>query len=173
MKYLVGVGSVIIIILIFLFCPLQNTQEEIEYLRIHIRANSNSIEDQNVKYKVKDQIVEALIPVLSNVESFEEAKEVVTQSFDVIENVADNVLQEEGFSYKSKAKLNNEYFPTRVYENLTLEEGYYDALILELGSGTGDNWWCIVFPAFCFTKTQNSDNIVYISLIWEIIKSVF
>lgn len=173
MKYLVGVGSVIIIILIFLFCPLQNTQEEIEYLRIHIRANSNSIEDQNVKYKVKDQIVEALIPVLSNVESFEEAKEVVAQNFDMIENVADNVLQEEGFSYKSKAKLNNEYFPTRVYENLTLEEGYYDALILELGSGTGDNWWCIVFPAFCFTKTQNSDNIVYISLIWEIIKSVF
>lgn len=173
MKYLIGVGSVIIIILIFLFCPLQNTQEEIEYLRIHIRANSNSIEDQNVKYKVKDQIVEALIPVLSNVESFEEAKEVVTQSFDMIESVADNVLQKEGFSYKSKAKLNNEYFPTRVYENLTLEEGYYDALILELGSGTGDNWWCIVFPAFCFTKTQNSDNIVYISLIWEIIKSVF
>ena len=173
MKYLVGVGSVIIIILIFLFCPLQNTQEEIEYLRIHIRANSNSIEDQNVKYKVKDQIVEALIPVLSNVESFEEAKEVVAQNYDMIESVADNVLQEEGFSYKSKAKLNNEYFPTRVYENLTLEEGYYDALILELGSGTGDNWWCIVFPAFCFTKTQNSDNIVYISLIWEIIKSVF
>lgn len=173
MKYLIGVGSVIIIILIFLFCPLQNTQEEIEYLRIHIRANSNSIEDQNVKYKVKDQIVEALIPVLSNVESFEEAKEVVAQNFDMIENVADNVLQEEGFNYKSKAKLNNEYFPTRVYENLTLEEGYYDALILELGSGTGDNWWCIVFPAFCFTKTQNSDNIVYISLIWEIIKSVF
>lgn len=172
MKYLVGVGSVIIIILIFLFCPLQNTQEEIVYLRIHIRANSNSIEDQNVKYKVKDQIVEALIPVLSNVESFEEAKEVVAQNFDMIESVADNVLQEEGFSYKSKAKLNNEYFPTRVYENLTLEEGYYDALILELGSGTGDNWWCIVFPAFCFTKTQNSDNIVYISLIWEIIKSV-
>ena len=139
MKYLIGVGSVIIIILIFLFCPLQNTQEEIEYLRIHIRANSNSIEDQNVKYKVKDQIVEALIPVLSNVESFEEAKEVVAQNFDMIESVADNVLQEEGFSYKSKAKLNNEYFPTRVYENLTLEEGYYDALILELGSGTGDS----------------------------------
>ena len=91
----------------------------------------------------------------------------------MIENVANSVLEEEGFDYKSKAKLKNEYFPTRVYENITLEEGYYDALILELGSGTGDNWWCIVFPAFCFTKTQNSDNIVYISLIWEIIKSVF
>ncbi len=172
MKYLIGIGSALVIVLIFLFCPLQ-TSTEVEYLRIHIRANSNSVEDQNVKYKVKDQVVEALIPLLSEIRTFDDAVLAVQENFGMIENVANFVLEEEGFDYKSKAKLKNEYFPTRVYENITLEEGYYDALILELGSGTGDNWWCIVFPAFCFTKTQNSDNIVYISLIWEIIKSVF
>lgn len=172
MKYLIGIGSALVIVLIFLFCPLQ-TSTEVEYLRIHIRANSNSVEDQNVKYKVKDQVVEALIPMLSEIRTFDDAVLAVQENFGMIENVANSVLEEEGFDYKSKAKLKNEYFPTRVYENITLEEGYYDALILELGSGTGDNWWCIVFPAFCFTKTQNSDNIVYISLIWEIIKSVF
>lgn len=172
MKYLIGIGSALVIVLIFLFCPLQ-TSTEVEYLRIHIRANSNSVEDQNVKYKVKDQVVEALIPILSEIRTFDDAVLAVQENFGMIENVANSVLEEEGFDYKSKAKLKNEYFPTRVYENITLEEGYYDALILELGSGTGDNWWCIVFPAFCFTKTQNSDNIVYISLIWEIIKSVF
>ncbi len=172
MKYLIGIGSALVIVLIFLFCPLQ-TSTEVEYLRIHIRANSNSVEDQNVKYKVKDQVVEALIPLLSEIRTFDDAVLAVQENFGMIENVANSVLEEEGFDYKSKAKLKNEYFPTRVYENITLEEGYYDALILELGSGTGDNWWCIVFPAFCFTKTQNSDNIVYISLIWEIIKSVF
>ncbi len=172
MKYLIGIGSALVIVLIFLFCPLQ-TSTEVEYLRIHIRANSNSVEDQNVKYKVKDQVVEALIPILSEIRTFDDAVLAVQDNFGMIENVANSVLEEEGFDYKSKAKLKNEYFPTRVYENITLEEGYYDALILELGSGTGDNWWCIVFPAFCFTKTQNSDNIVYISLIWEIIKSVF
>ncbi len=172
MKYLIGIGSALVIVLIFLFCPLQ-TSTEVEYLRIHIRANSNSVEDQNVKYKVKDQVVEALIPLLSEIRTFDDAVLAVQDNFGMIENVANSVLEEEGFDYKSKAKLKNEYFPTRVYENITLEEGYYDALILELGSGTGDNWWCIVFPAFCFTKTQNSDNIVYISLIWEIIKSVF
>ena len=172
MKYLIGIGSALVIVLIFLFCPLQ-TSTEVEYLRIHIRANSNSVEDQNVKYKVKDQVVEALIPMLSEIRTFDDAVLAVQENFGMIENVANSVLEEEGFDYKSKAKLKNEYFPTRVYENITLEEGYYDALILELGSGTGDNWWCIVFPAFCFTKTQNSDNLVYISLIWEIIKSVF
>ena len=90
----------------------------------------------------------------------------------MIENVANQTLQSNGFTYSSKAKIANEYFPTRTYENITLEEGYYDALILNLGSGEGDNWWCIVFPAFCFTQTKNFDNLEYISQIWEIIKSV-
>ena len=173
MKYFIIFFSCIGIVLIFLFCPLQNFQQEVQYLRIHIRANSNSIKDQNVKYKVRDQIVETLIPILSEVKSFEEAKIIVSQNFSLIESVANEVLYQNGFNYKSEAKIDNEFFPTRTYENITLEEGYYDALILNLGEGVGDNWWCIVFPAFCFTKTQNSDNIVYISMIWEIIKSVF
>ena len=141
-------------------------------LRIHIRANSNSEIDQSVKYMVKDAIVEALIPVLSEVESKDEAVKVMTENFDYIENVADAVLKSEGFSYKSSARIDNEYFPSRTYQNLTLDEGYYDALIVDLGSGEGNNWWCVVFPAFCFTETKNFDNIVYISRIWEILKSV-
>ncbi len=172
MKYLIVAISIIAIALIFIFTPLAGGEGEVEYLRIHIRANSNSIEDQNVKYKVKDEIVEALLPLVSEIESFDEAKTVISNNFAMIESVANEVLEKEGFSYKSKAKIANEYFPSRSYQSITLEEGNYDALILELGSGEGDNWWCIVFPAFCFTKTQNSDNIVYISRIWDIIKSV-
>lgn len=171
MKYIIGFFSAIVLALIFILCPMQ-TETTVEYLRIHIRANSNSIEDQNVKYMVKDAIVEALIPILSDIESFDEAKKVVLSNFGLIENVANGVLKSEGFTYSSKADIRNEYFPSRTYENVTLEEGYYDALILELGDGVGDNWWCIVFPAFCFTKSQNFNNIVYISRIWEIIKSV-
>ena len=172
MKYLIVAISIIAIALIFIFTPPAGGEGEVEYLRIHIRANSNSIEDQNVKYKVKDEIVEALLPLVSEIESFDEAKTVISNNFAMIESVANEVLEKEGFSYKSKAKIANEYFPSRSYQSITLEEGNYDALILELGSGEGDNWWCIVFPAFCFTKTQNSDNIVYISRIWDIIKSV-
>lgn len=171
MKYVIGILSALVIVAVLIFCP-TSSDVEVEYLRIHIRANSNLECDQNVKYKVKDAIVEALIPVLSEIETFEEAKEKVSQNFGLIENTANSVLAQNGFTYKSNAKLDNEYFPTRMYENIMLEEGYYDALILELGSGTGDNWWCIVFPAFCFTKPKKSDNVVYISRIWEIIKSV-
>lgn len=173
MKYIIGVISAVAIALVLIFSPLASLQKcEVEYLRIHIRANSNSAEDQRVKYLVKDRIVEVLIPYLSDVETFEQAKEIVSQNFSLIESEAEDVLLSEGFSYGCRADIRKEMFPTRTYENLTLEEGEYEALILELGSGEGDNWWCIVFPAFCFTKSQNSDNIVYISKIWEIINSV-
>ena len=171
MKYFLVAIFSILILFIFLFCPMSSKQE-VEYLRIHIRANSNSVIDQNVKYKVKDQIVDVLIPYLSEAKTFEQAKEVIEKNFVLIEKTANQVLKEDGFSYGSKASIKNEYFPTRTYDNLTLKEGYYDALIVELGNAEGNNWWCIVFPAFCFTKSQNIDKIEYISLIWEIIKSV-
>ena len=175
MKYLLIICSVICIGLILGLSGLVNLTEvsqKTQYLRIHIRANSNSDEDQSVKYKVKDEIVEALIPLLADVESFDEAKSIVSQNFGYIEEVANKTLLDNGFFYTSSASIKNEYFPTRSYDEITLEEGYYDALILNLGSGDGDNWWCIVFPAFCFTQTKKIDNIEYISRIWEIIKSV-
>ena len=173
MKYVIGIFSALAILITFIcFLPVGNGHGDTEYLRIHIRANSNEIEDQNVKYKVKEGVVEALIPILAEVETFEEAKIVMQSNFDLIESVANGILKEEGFGYQAKADIDNEYFPTRTYDEITLEEGYYDALILRLGSGEGDNWWCLVYPAFCFTSSTNSNNVVYLSKIWEIIEKI-
>ena len=172
MKYLIGFIAVIGIVLIFVFCPMNTLghSSQTEYLRIHIRANSNSQVDQNVKYKVKDGVVDALIPLLADIDSFEEAKIIMSQNLKMIEQVADDILRAEGFSYTCRAEIDNEYFPTRTYDDITLAEGFYDALILRLGSGEGDNWWCLVYPAFCFTSSTKSSNIVYISKIWEKLK---
>ena len=68
-------------------------------------------------------------------------------------------------------KLNNEYFPTRAYDDLVLENGYYDALIIELGSGKGDNWWCVVYPPLCFADC--TQKIEYKSKFLEIINKIF
>lgn len=176
MKYILSLGCVIGIILVLVLCGGgMASQEEIvpeNYLRIHIRANSNDAVDQEVKYKVKDAVVDALIPVLSKCETKAEAVKTLRNNFSLIESVADNVLKANHFSYTSSARISNEFFPTRVYENITLPEGNYDALILNLGSGEGNNWWCVVYPAFCFLQSKNSDNVVYISQIWEIIKNI-
>lgn len=174
MKYIISILSIIVIGVVFAVVGIKKAepQTSTEYLRVHIRANSNSDDDQRVKYMVKDAVVEALIPLLSTAETKQDAEALIKENFVFIQAVADEVLSRNGFNYQSNAYISNEYFPTRSYEDLTLESGYYDSLILELGDGVGDNWWCVVYPAFCFLNTKKSSNYVYISKIWEIINSV-
>ncbi len=142
-------------------------QVNTEYLRVHIRANSNLQIDQNVKYLVKDAVIDYLTPKIAFCKTKQQAKELLEGELTNIERVANKVLKANGFDYTSNAKLNEQEFPTRVYNGLELEAGYYDALILELGKGAGDNWWCVVYPPLCFV--DSSAGYVYKSKIYEII----
>lgn len=110
-----------------------------DFLRIHIRANSNSVQDQNIKYQIKDELVKVLAPLLSEAETKERAMIIVNENLPLITQTANSVLSENGFGYTSEANLHSEFFPTRTYDVLTLESGRYDALILKLGLGEGDN----------------------------------
>ena len=91
-----------------------------------------------------------------------------------MELICNQKLLAQNFSYTAKVKINNEYFPARTYENTTLEAGFYDAVIVELGSSAGDNWWCVMYPPLCFVnKNENNKQIKYKSKIAEWFKSVF
>ncbi len=171
-KFIAILVLIIVGVMVVLFCN-QNEKVNEEYLRIHIRANSNLEIDQNVKYKIKDKVVEFLIPILCECQTKEQAQSSLAKNLNNIESVADLVLRENGFQYSSKAKINNEYFPTRSYSELTLDEGFYDALILELGSGQGDNWWCVVYPPMCFVSANpTGQEVVYKSKILHIINKI-
>ena len=139
------------------------------YLRVHIRANSNSDADQNVKYLVKDVVVEYLTPKLLDCDSKSLVLEVINSNMDNVENLINSTLLSEGFDYGCSIEINEEFFPTRSYGNLTLEADYYDAFIVRLGSGEGDNWWCVMYPNLCFNEIEN---VVYKSKIKEIINRV-
>lgn len=141
------------------------------YIRIHIRANSNDEVDQNVKYKVKSAIVDYLTPIIAECETLNEAHAKIASNLKEVTQVANGVLKDNGFNYSANARLNDEYFPTRAYADLVLDEGVYDALIVELGSGTGNNWWCVVYPPLCFIGAENegTNSIVYKSKIVELI----
>ena len=142
---------------------------ESEYLRIHIRADSNAEKDQAVKYEIKDAVVDYLTPFIAECDSKEKAEKTLKSRISSIEKISDAILEKNGFNYKSRAKLTEEEFPSRNYGDLTLEKGIYAALIIELGSGKGDNWWCVVYPPLCFTGS--GVNYVYKSKILEIIKN--
>lgn len=139
------------------------------YLRVHIRANSNSEEDQNVKYLVKDVVVEFLTPKLIDCKSKKEVISVLEENMQDVASIVDSTLKSEGFDYGCDVEINNEFFPTRTYGDLTLEADYYDALIIKLGSAEGNNWWCVMYPNLCFNEI---DNVVYKSKIKEIIDGI-
>ena len=178
MKKLTIILILFICICVFVGCFLGgNTSNgsKADYLRIHIRANSNDEIDQDVKYKVKDALVEYLTPKIAFCKSKTETVELIINEKENLENLANEVLQNSGFDYSSNIKICSEMFPTRTYENYTLESGIYDAMIVELGSARGNNWWCVIYPPLCFTNFNqtNSTSVVYKSKILEIIKQFF
>ncbi len=172
MKRLLITFVLIFVVLSSVGCTCSNQIQTADYLRIHIRANSNLDVDQNIKYKVKDSVVTALTPLLDGVQTKAQAMKIVQDNLSYLEAVADKSLQAQGVTYRSRARLCQEDFPTRHYGELTLESGVYDALIIELGSGSGDNWWCVVFPPLCFVGQKDGKDIKYKSLVVEICEKI-
>ena len=146
----------------------ENGLSEREFLRIHIRADSNESGAQAVKYRVRDKVVEYLVPILAECHSKDDAIEKLRRHLPQIERVASGVLAEQGFAYGAAATVETETFPTRVYAEYILPKGEYTALILRLGSGQGDNWWCVAYPPLCFVNA--TANVQYKSKLAEIIR---
>ena len=166
--------AIILLTILGVFLPQGSASINEEYLRIHIRANSNEEVDQSVKYLVKEKLVCYFTPILSECKTKEKAEIEIKNRLNEVERIANEVLALNGYDYKSSARLNYELFPTRTYEDLTLNGGYYDALIVELGEGKGDNWWCVVYPPLCFVGGEpTGDCLVYKSKLHEIIKNFF
>ena len=171
MKRILLVTLLLALALLTVSVALPREGETADCLRIHIRANSNSTADQDVKYLVKGEVVKLLSPLLEHASSTAEAKNIVASNMDNIENVANKVLKEGGMPYVAHAVMRREHFPIRHYGNVTLAEGDYDALILELGEAVGDNWWCVAFPPLCFVPSEEAGtgDFHYVSKIAEII----
>ena len=173
-KILAGLFIIVVVAVTVVFVTkMGNTTAaaDTDYLRIHVRANSNEQIDQSVKYLVKDEVVKFITPYAAQCVDKDAAMQVISGILDGIEEVCDRVLRQNGFTYTSRASVRAEEFPTRVYGDLTLGSGIYDALIIELGSGSGDNWWCVIYPPLCFTS--GTADVEYRSAIYEIIKKWF
>ncbi|MCL2622003.1 MAG: stage II sporulation protein R [Firmicutes bacterium] len=176
MKNVILAGFVLVSVVIgfVAYSSMGATKNNIDFLRIHIRANSNLEIDQDVKYLVKDKVIDSLTPLFANINTREQAINAIKNNLKYVENIANAVLLENNFTYGVKARVANEYFPTRVYNDVSLAQGFYDALILELGQGAGDNWWCVVYPPLCFLDNNigGASGVLYRSKLQEIINKI-
>ena len=120
-----------------------------EVLRLHVVADSNSDEDQAIKLKVRDAIITALEADLARVDTKEQAQAMISGKLEELEQIANEVLEKEGVTDRAVVTLEREGFETRDYDTFSLPAGVYDSLRITIGSGQGENWWCVVFPNLC------------------------
>lgn len=118
--------------------------------RLHVIANSNSEEDQNLKYIVRDNVIEYMKTICNQCSSKEETIKIVSDHLEDFTQIANQTIKENGFSYTANVSLGNFEFPTKVYGDISFPSGYYDALKIQLGNADGQNWWCVLYPSLCF-----------------------
>ncbi|WP_195940728.1 stage II sporulation protein R [Romboutsia sp. 1001713B170131_170501_G6] len=124
-------------------------------IRFHVIANSDSDEDQELKLKVRDAVIEYLQPKLLKSKSISQSEEIIKNEYDQIERISENIIKENGYTYDIKVGIEYSNFPTKQYSSVVLPAGEYKALKIVIGEGTGKNWWCVMFPPLCFIDEEN------------------
>lgn len=125
-------------------------------LRLHVVANSDSPEDQELKLRVKDRIVSEIGGLVSEMKTKEEILEFLHGNMQYIEDTAAREIEAANKEYGVRAEVGYFTFPTKSYGSLALPAGEYQALRIVLGEGGGANWWCVMFPPLCFVDTKNA-----------------
>ena len=123
--------------------------------RLHVIANSDSKEDQDLKYKVRDNLLKYMNKICKNCTSKEDAISLVEKNKDIFKQIALDTISNEGFSYDVNINIGNFEFPTKNYGDISLPAGLYDALRVEIGEAKGQNWWCVMFPPLCFVDISS------------------
>ena len=137
---------------VFMNVRLYNEQKGIaeKIVRFHVRANSDSEFDQNVKLYVRDAVLDYTGEILKNSSSKEESIDLLNENIDGITKTAQNAVYEKNSNYEVRTNIKEEYFPVRDYGDFVFPAGRYTSFVIEIGSGKGANWWCVMYPQLCF-----------------------
>lgn len=141
-----------------------------DVVRLHVLANSNTQEDQALKLKVRDRVLEQAQELLDSADSKEESLSILRKNTTLLEKTALECIIQEGYDYTVRVCIGKYDFPTKSYKNMSLPQGEYDALRVIIGSGKGDNWWCVLFPSFCLGDAAASENNEEVTIRFRIVE---
>ena len=123
--------------------------------RLHVIANSDTKVDQNLKYKVRDNLLKFMNNLCKNCNTKEEAINITKEHENDFKDIAIQTIKQNGYDYNVKINIGNFEFPTKQYGDISLPAGFYDALRVEIGEAKGQNWWCVMFPPLCFVDVTS------------------
>lgn len=167
----------LIIVIIMLVYNNEKDKETVKIpdsaIRFRILANSNSPRDQKIKEEVRDKMQKELYQLLENSKSTKQARNLIINNMDNFNSLLENEMKDKEYSYTIDYGMH--VFPEKTYKGITYEAGEYESLLVTLGEGSGDNWWCVLFPPLCVMEAEetNTSKIEYKSFIKEIIEKYF
>lgn len=162
MKYkrLILLLSLFILTFIYIIYPYVEEKTKISFkdhiIRFHIRANSDKEEDQDLKLKVRDEILKEMKEKFQGIKDIAESRRIIKDNMEEMKKITERIVVREGKDYEVNITLGEDNFPTRKYGNLVLPAGAYETLLITLGEGRGKNWWCVMFPPLCFIDITHS-----------------
>lgn len=143
-------------------------------IRFRILANSNSPRDQKIKEDIRDKMQKELYSLLQNSKSINDSRKIINSNMSNFDEILKDSMKDIEYPYSIDYGMH--YFPSKTYKGITYDEGNYESLLVTLGSGKGDNWWCVLFPPLCLLEAEESSdvkNVEYKSFIKEIIEKYF
>ncbi|GEM_PF-70524 len=127
-------------------------------IRLHVIANSDTVFDQQLKYKVRNRVIDKFNSEFENITSKKDSENIIVQEINELMDEAESTIREEGYDYEVNVYYGNFSFPRKLYDDIVLPGGYYDAVRIEIGKAEGKNWWCVMFPPLCFVDFGKDKN---------------
>lgn len=170
-KYILLILAVISIVYV---CGKYTKNETVipdEAIRFRVIANSNTVYDQNIKIQVRNVVQNKIFELLNGVDDINETRYIINDNIDEIKNIVDDTLKKLKYDKDFKINYGYNYFPKKEYKGLTYQAGEYESLVITLGSGDGDNWWCVLFPPLCLLEAEdeNMEDAEYTFFVKELI----
>ena len=169
----------ITVIIILIMISITNNSNKViipkEAIRFRVIANSNTNIDQQEKKKIAKELSYDVVEVLSKTNSIEDARKTIQSNINNFETTVQNIVEEENYETTVNIDYGNHYFPEKTYKGVTYEEGEYESLVVTLGKGKGENFWCVLFPPLCLLEAEENetDEVEYKSFIKELIDKYF
>lgn len=144
-------------------------------IRVRVIANSNTIQDQSMKMKVKEYIEKTISPKLIDVESIEEARTIINNELDQLNQEIEVLFQKNNYNQEFLIHFGDNYFPEKDYKGVHYEAGAYQSLVVTIGEGEGDNWWCVLFPPLCLLEANDNDtsDVEYQFFVTKMLEKIF
>lgn len=130
-------------------------------IRYRIIANSNSLDDQMLKINVKNNITKEIMPILESADSIDESRDLIVNNLSNIESIVSKYTDDYNVSYGSN------YFPQKTYKGISYDSGSYESLVITLGDGLGENYWCVLYPPLCLIDESDTTDVEYTTLVKE------